>query len=115
MFRVKKSRLKWLDGRGDEFIGTEMRDFDFVMMVMNGLRKSFDFINLWEWDNLLSNMNMIHTESSIGLIIREELLIHDRGWGNIKVFAISKLRSVKLRIKIILDDLKDRLLIGCYD
>ena len=25
---------------------------------MNGLRKSFDFINLGEWDNLLSNMNM---------------------------------------------------------
>jgi len=49
------------------------------MMVMNGLRKSFDFINLGEWDNLLSNMNMIHTESCIGLIIREELLIHDRG------------------------------------
>ena len=79
MFRVRESRLKWLDGRSDEFISTEMWDFDFVMMVMNGLRKSFDFINLGEWDNLLSNMNMIHTESCIGLIIREELLIHDRG------------------------------------
>lgn len=85
------------------------------MMVMNRFRKSFDFINLGEWDNLLSNMNMIHTESSIGLIIREKLLIHDRGWRNIKIFAISKLRSVELRIEIILDDLKDRLLVGCYD
>ena len=116
MFRIRNLRIKRLNGWGYEFIRTKMWDFDFVMMIVNRLWECFDFIDLWEWNNLLSNMNMIHTKSSISLIIREEFFIHNRSWWNIKIFTIGKLRVIELRVEeIIFNDFKNRLLLINYN
>ncbi len=95
------------------FVWIEMRHFELKKSCIYIFWETFHFINLAQWNQLITQMKMIKTQCTTCNPVIHCFLTEKICWWNVKLFAVAK--WIELRVEFIFSNFQKRFFVGDHD